>query len=76
MLCRHGWARGRAHVTKLVAHMVDESFEVDESIIGMLPNLEALTLIGTEPIQTLEDPGSSHMMEDLYVQTLPGANTF
>jgi len=54
-------------------HMVDESFEWDESVIRMLPNAEALTLIAAENGPLIGYPiDADTRMEDLYVQTLPG----
>ena len=52
--------------------MVDESFSMDDSVMAMLPNLSALTLVGAETMVPVEDVQGNHMMEDLYVQPLPG----
>ncbi len=68
-----GWNVARSNVTNLVMHMVDESFEWDESVIRMLPNAEALTLIAAENGPLIGYPiDADTRMEDLYVQTLPG----
>ena len=56
----------------MVALMVDESFSVEDSVMAMLPNLSELTLIGAETIVPIQDALGNQMMEDLYVQTLPG----
>ena len=69
---RAGWMTPRYRVRKLVALMVDESFSAEDSVMAMLPNLSELTLIGAETIVPIQDAQGNQMMEDLYVQTLPG----
>ena len=68
--CREGWKELRPGVTRLVAHMMDESFAWEHSVGALLPHLEALTLIASEfqPIFSHGPP----VLEDLYVQSLPG----
>ena len=65
-------------MTRLVAHMVDESFDWESSVGAVLPNLEALTLIASDfqPGFSLGPPLQSRpsVLEDLYVQSLPGVH--
>lgn len=68
--CREGWKALRPAVTRLVAHMVDESFDWEHSAGAVLPHLEALTLIASD-FQPTFLPGPP-VLEDLYVQSLPG----
>ena len=57
-----------------MALMVDESFSVEDSVMATMPNLSELTLIGAETIVPIRDAQGNQMMEDLYVQTLPGTS--
>ena len=76
MLCRERWTALHPAVTQLVTTMVDERYYWEDSVVRVLPHLEALTLVATG-CQLASSDGPSvvpraNELEDLYVESLPG----